>query len=289
VESLFHHMEDTRSTRALADALARVRYEVVPLAGVEDEVAEHVPRDLKVTVTVSPTRGPEHTLEVAERLAAQGYEVVPHLSARLVRDDAHLDELLARMLEGGLRELFVVAGDVDEPAGAFDGAHALLVAMSEREPRPQAVGITGYPESHPFISDDETIQAMFDKEPYADYIVSQITFDHAVIGTWIARVRARGTHLPIYVGLPGDVERRKLLRISKRVGVGESARFLRRHGSWITRALAPGGFRPDRLASRLAPYLANAEYNVAGFHVYTFNELERTERWRRETLERLTS
>jgi methylenetetrahydrofolate reductase (NADPH) len=271
---------------AVAEALERARFEVIPLAGIEDAVVAHVPRELKVTVTVSPTRGIERTLETAERLAQHGYEVVPHFAARLVRGLSHLDELLARCDAAALREVFVVAGDAEEPKGPFDGAHALLTAIGGRSPRPDTVGITGYPESHPFISDEDTIAAMFAKAPHADYIVSQITFDADAISSWITRVRRRGTHLPIYVGLAGKVDRRKLLRISMRVGVGESARFLRGHGNWLTRLFAPRGYRPDEVLAKLAAVLGEPEANVAGLHLYTFNEVEQTERWRREAIER---
>jgi hypothetical protein len=52
----------------------------------------------------------------------------------------------------------VIAGDVDLPAGKFDGATALLAAMAELGHGIDQVGISGYPESHPFISDETTIQ-----------------------------------------------------------------------------------------------------------------------------------
>ena len=68
------------------------------------------------------------------------------------------------------------------------------------------IGITGYPETHHLISDEETIQAMFAKAPMATCIISQICFDADVIGAWIAEVRRRGTSLPIWVGLPGTVD-----------------------------------------------------------------------------------
>jgi methylenetetrahydrofolate reductase (NADPH) len=127
---------------------------------------------------------------------------------------------------------------------------------------------------------------MFEKEPMATYIVSQICFDSLAIRTWIDRVRARGTHLPIWIGLPGMVDYARLLRISSAIGLGESTRFLRAHGSWARRLLTRR-FRPDALLDRLGPYLLEPESNVAGFHLYTFNELEGTERWRQRTLERL--
>jgi methylenetetrahydrofolate reductase (NADPH) len=271
----------------LADFLQRPRLEVIPLDGIEQEVIGHVPSQVTVTVTSSPSRGIEATLALCDRLAGHGYRVVPHLAARLVRDRAHLHELLVRLDELGLREVFVVAGDIGQPAGEFEGAAALLAAMAEVGHALEEIGITGYPESHAFISDETTIQAMFDKEPLATYIVSQICFSPEVIGTWIRRVRDRGVDLPIHVGLPGPVSAHKLLRVSGRIGLGESARFLRRHGSWAGRLLPPRAYRPERLLERLAPHLGRPDDRVAGLHLFTFNELGPAERWRHETIARL--
>jgi len=260
--------------------LERPRYEILPVDGIEEQVAAHVPPDVTVTVTASPARGLEATLSVTERLAARGVRVVPHVSARLVRDGAHVDEIVARMHAAGVGEVFVPAGDAREP-GAFPDAASLLRALDGRFAE---VGITGYPESHHLIDDETTIQAMFEKAPMATYIVSQICFDPETIRTWIARVRARGTDLPIWIGMPGVVDNSKLLRISMKIGLGESARFLRAHRAWLRRLLTRT-FTPDPLLRRLA----DPGRNVAGMHFYTFNELERTERWRRETLARLGS
>ncbi len=269
----------------LFEALRRPRYEVIPLQGVEEQVVEHVPKDLKVTVTASPKKGIESTLELAERLSRRGYETAPHLSARLVRDEAHLEEILGRLRGAGIRDAFVVAGDAEEPAGKFTGAGELLAAMASLGHDLDEVGITGYPESHPFISDEDTIKAMYEKEPYATYIVSQICFDADVIAGWARRVRRRGVELPIYVGVPGAVSRQKLLRISRGVGLGESARFLRKYGNWFVRFFLPGGYSPDRLVEGLTSSFADPESAVQGFHVYTFNEVEKTEAWRREKLD----
>jgi methylenetetrahydrofolate reductase (NADPH) len=243
-----------------------------------------VPREATVTVTASPRRGLGATLEVSERLARQGYAVVPHLSARLVRDRSHLAELLVRVDEIGAHDVFVVAGDADEPAGEFAGAAPLLEAMAEVGHRFEHVGITGYPESHPFISDETTIQAMFEKARFATYIVSQICFDPAVTASWVERVWERGTRLPIHVGIPGAVPRTKLLRISSTIGLGASARFLRRHRSWLAHAVRPGGFSPDPLVDGLDESLADPEHKIAGFHIFTFNDLADTEHWRRQRL-----
>ena len=272
---------------ALAEALRHPRYEVIPLGGTEEAVVESVPKDIRLTVTASPARGIGATLDLTERLAGHGFEVAPHLSARLIRDEVHLGEILERLREAGVRDAFVIAGDAEEPAGKFEGAARLLEAMAEVGHHFEEVGISGYPESHPIISDEATIQAMYDKAPYATYIVSQICFDANVISSWARWVKRRGVALPIYVGMPGHVNRQKLMRISASIGLGESARFLKKHRSRMLRMFLPGGYKPDRLIEALEPSLVDPESNVAGFHIYTFNEVRKTEEWRRASLERM--
>jgi methylenetetrahydrofolate reductase (NADPH) len=273
---------------ALIAALEHPRYEVLPLAGITDDVLAHVPPAVKVTVTVSPNRGLEPTLQLVENLVSNGYNAVPHLSARLVRDRQHLEELMERLEAADVREVFVIAGDARQQAGEFADAAGLLSAMGEFRDRFREIGISGYPESHQFISDETTIEAMFEKEPMATYIVSQITFDAKVIATWIRRVRERGTLLPVWIGVPGVVDNRKLLRTSLRIGLGESARFLRAHRGWLRAFALRGRYMPTELLHELAPSFADPAARIGGIHVYTFNELERTERWRRELVDRLT-
>jgi methylenetetrahydrofolate reductase (NADPH) len=267
----------------LIELLAKPRYEVIPLAGAEEAVVEHVPTEVKVTVTTSPKKGLEPTLELAERLARHGYDVVPHLAARHVHDRSHLAEIAERLRAAGARDVLVMAGDAEEPAGEFDGSLPLLRTLADLGDPFRDVGITGYPESHAFISDDTTIKSMFAKEEFATYIVSQICFDPHVTAAWIGAVWERGTRLPIHIGLPGPVPRTKLLRVSAKIGVGESLRFLRTHGGWLRSALS-GDFDPDPLVHGLEGSLGYPRPNVGGFHIFTFNDLEGTERWRQRAL-----
>jgi methylenetetrahydrofolate reductase (NADPH) len=274
---------------SLLAALQRPRYEILPLEGVADEVRAHLPEGSKVTLTASPSKGLEATLGLAETLAPRGYLVVPHLSARLVRDRAHLEEIVARLRAVDVREVFVIAGDARQPAGAYTGAAELLAAMGELRESFADIGISGYPESHHFISDETTIEAMFAKEPMATYIVSQICFDPNVIATWVKRVRDRGTHLPIWIGMPGAVDSRKLMRTSLRIGLGQSVRFLRSQHGLLRRFLSPRRYTPTELLEQLAPTFADPAARVGGIHVYTFNELQETETWRRQLVDRFTN
>ena len=247
-DALLRRRSPRRGLARVLPLLRHPRYEVFPAGSTEAAVLEWVPRDVTVTVTASPARGLDATLDLTERLAGHGYRVVPHLPARLVRDDAHLAEIVDRMTGSGITDVFVPAGDSDEPAGRFDSAVSLLDRLAEMgRPFPR-VGVTGYPESHPRIGDDVTIQAMWDKRHHATYLVSNLCLDPAVLRRWIARVRARGVTLPLYVGLAGPVDRARLLRMAARAGVAESARFLAGHTEWFLRAGAARRLQPGPAA-----------------------------------------
>jgi methylenetetrahydrofolate reductase (NADPH) len=275
--------------RKVVPLLAAPRYEVFPAANIEQAVVDWVPRELTMTVTASPAKGLDPTLDLTERLAAHGYRVVPHVSARLVRDAAHLTDVVARLHASGVDDVFVPAGDADPPAGRFASALDLLEQLAAMG-RPFAhVGITGYPQSHPKIEDDVTIQAMWDKRLHATYLVSNLCFDPAALRQWISRVRGRGVTLPLFVGLAGPVERARLLRMAARAGVAESARFLTGHAEWFVRLSAPGGYSPDRLLDRSAAALSAPASLVEGLHVFTFNQIRQTEEWRRSLLDRLSA
>jgi methylenetetrahydrofolate reductase (NADPH) len=271
----------------LGALLESVRYEVLPALATEETVLAHVPRDVVLTVTASPVKGLEPTLDLTGRLTAHGYRVVPHVPARLLRDDVHLKEVVERLRGAGVDDVFVPAGDADPPAGPYDGALPVLRRLTELGGPFARVGITGYPESHPLIHDDLTVQAMWDKQAHADHIVSNLCFDPRVLGEWIARIRRRGITLPLYVGVAGPVQRAKLLAVATRIGVGESTRFLTRHASWFWRFAAPGGYSPDGLLARGERALTAPSAGVAGLHLFTFNQIAETERWRRRLLERL--
>ena len=276
-------MSDARN-EALVEALAQPRFELIPMEGAIERAAL-LPEGAKVTVTCSPTRGIESTLLLGEELLARGFRIVPHIAARLVADRTHLDEIVRRLDDLGVREIFVIGGDAKKPVGAFSSAVELLSAMADSGHDFEHVGIGGYPEGHPNIDDETLRQTLLDKRPFATYVVSQMCFDPGAILKWVADIRRRGIGLPIYIGLPGVVERKKLLQISLKIGVGDSARFLTKYTQVLTRFLKPGGYSPDELVKNLAPYVEDQDYNLAGFHIYTFNQVESTEEWRRQVLD----
>ena len=242
-----------------------------------------LPPGATVSVTASPAKGIEATVDLTVRLAGQGFLAIPHLSARMIRDRAHLRSLLSTLAAGGISRAFVVGGDADQP-GDFPDGLSLLRAMAELGHPFSEIGIPCYPQGHTTIPDDRLLAALADKQPFATSMTTQLCFDPKAIRTWLLERRANGISLPVTLGIPGVAELHKLIEISARIGVRDSRRFATKNTALVGRMLRPGGYRPDGLLAGLAPLLLDPVADVHGLHLYTFNQVETTEEWRQAYL-----
>jgi methylenetetrahydrofolate reductase (NADPH) len=271
---------------ALRAILERPLYELIPLRDALER-AESLPPGAATTVTASPTHGIESTIELCEGLIARGHPATPHLAAHMIRDRAHLGELLDRCTSAGIRDVFVVGGDAKDRGEIHDGL-GLLRLMEELGHRFDAVGVAGYPEGHPSIPEEVLLSSLKEKQAYATYLTTQMSFDTNAISSWVARMRTAGVTLPVHLGLPGTVDVRRLLRVAARIGVGGSVRYLRKNRQ-LLRLLFGRSFMPDRLLRSLAPALVDPEADVRAIHLFTFNQIEGTVAWQRRVLDELSS
>ena len=271
---------------ALAHVLAAPTFELIPLKNALDQAA-FLPAGATVSVTASPAKGIDATVALCEQLQARGFRAVPHLSARMVRDRQHLCDLVAWLEGAGVRRAFVVGGDEKEP-GDFPDGLSLLREMAEIGHPLDEIGIPCYPQGHAFIPDNALLEALRAKAAFAAYMTTQLCFDPAAIDSWIRERRADGTTLPVHVGIPGVAEPHRLLAIAARIGVADTHRFLSKNVRFVARMARSGGFyRPDGLLDSLAPSVADPATAIVDLHVYTFNAVDATERWRKEFLARL--
>lgn len=275
---------DSAQREAVRRLLEKPRLEILPLSGVLPQL-KALPESARLTITASPSKGLETSLEVGETLRAAGFEVTIHLSARMVADRDHLRLLLSRMEAAGLDRAFVIGGDAPHP-GIYPDAGSLLDDMAELGHHVREIGIAGYPQGHATIPDDRLLAALRAKAPHASYVTTQLCFDADATAAWIAARRSEGLELPIEIGLPGAVEMSRLLRISARIGIADAGRFASKQIGLVRRLLRPGGYRPDGLLADLAPVLADPAANIRGLHIFTFNQVDRTEEWRSRYLER---
>jgi methylenetetrahydrofolate reductase (NADPH) len=278
---------DDKERAALIKSLESAYMEVFPTATIEERLSVLKPNSY-VAVTCSPTKGINETLDMSERLVKRGFKIVPHVAAKMVRDDAHLAEIMSRIKHLGVDSLFVPGGDAKVPAGKFSTAYELLREIAEYDHNLVDIGIAAHPEGHPDVDDDVLLAELLKKQQVSTYLVTQMCFEVAAIRSWLGKIRDMGITLPAWIGLPGVADRKSLLATSLRIGVGDSLRFLRKQSKVATTMMFRSKtYTPAELLYDLAPELADPACNIAGHHLYCFNQVERTDTWRYEFLDTL--
>ena len=257
--------------------LEGVVYEIIPMKNALGKALD-LPAGAFVSVTASPSKGMDATIELSEQLAEHGYLVIPHLSARLTKTRADLKEHVRRLEAVGITRAFVVGGDGAQQGEFFD-AMDLIRALDDFGHPFGELGVTGYPEGHPFIPDSLLVQALLQKQPYASYMATQMCFDTDKIVDWVHARRASGVDLPVVIGIPGAIETMKLMTVGVRIGVGTSLKFLSKNRRTISKLMKPGHFTPDDLLEGLVVLSDDPAMNIWGLHLFTFNQIESTLEW----------
>jgi methylenetetrahydrofolate reductase (NADPH) len=201
----------------------------------------------------------------------------------MIRDRAQLEELLDRARAARLTKAFVVGGDARD-RGVFHDGVTLLRAIDELGHPFTEIGVPSYPEGHPDIADDVLLAALKEKQKIATSMTTQMCFNPTALTSWLARMRSEGVTLPVHLGVAGVAELTKLMAISARIGVADSARYLKKNKSMVGHLMRGGSFGPDAFLEALAPTLVDRRAHVQALHVFTFNQVANTADWQRRML-----
>jgi methylenetetrahydrofolate reductase (NADPH) len=271
--------EATGAVTPIAALARHASVEIIPLRGTAEKLAE-APAGSTITVTCSPKFGLDRTLDLVEVAAAAGHRVVPHIAARQVTGEAELRAIMDRLDASGVRDLYVIGGDADEPAGDFHSAGDLLETLAGLPHELDSIGVACYPEGHPKIPTEVLLAELLRKQAFATYMVSQLCFDAVVLAQWTREVRAAGVSLPLRLGIAAPIKARRLAELSLKIGVGSSLRFLSKQKGFVGNLLLGGAYRPEHLIEKLSEQVA--DLNVTGLHVFSFNEVEAAFDWQRK-------
>jgi methylenetetrahydrofolate reductase (NADPH) len=272
------------------DLIAHARYELIPMKSVEGQI-EHVPTGASVSVTCSPAKGQQATLDLTSRLLDLGHLAVPHFSARLTADRDAVIALASWCKDHGVREVFLVAGDAPEPVGAYDGVVAFLRDFLDADHGLARIGVTAYPDGHALIEPSVVRQALHDKQTLLaeagipGFASTQMCFDVDQWKRWAGQQRAEGVTLPFHLGVPGVIDRTKLFTMGMRLGIGSSMRYVKKNKGTLTRMFRPGGYDPMKLINPLSK--SATEFGIEGLHLFTFNNVADTAAWQTKQLGKL--
>ncbi len=267
---------------SMGELVANLHYEIVPMTSIDQAIAD-LPPHAHVSVTCSPAKGIGATLEHTDRLIGLGHRPIPHLAARMVESAEEAAKLAGWLRERELAEVYVIAGDAPEQAGPYDGASAFLRDFLDADPGVRRVGVAGYPDGHAMIPHEMVTeqlhakQALLAEHGLGGWISTQMCFDTGTIASWLESERAAGIVLPVRLGVPGVVDRARLMKMGTRLGIGTSLRYLSKNRSTVMHLLAPGGFDPTDL---VVAFCDDAErLGIEALHSFTFNAVADTRAW----------
>lgn len=266
----------------MADLVANLHYEIIPMNSIEQAIDE-LPPGAAVSVTCSPAKGIAATQDYTARLTTEGFGAIPHVAARMVASREQAAELAAWTRDLGLAEVYVIAGDAPEPAGPYEGAAAFMRDFLAAGPGVQRLGFAGYPDGHPLIPAEVVDEQLRIKQDLlAEYgvggwISTQMCFDDERVRSWIERERDRGITTPIRLGVPGVVDRTRLMKMGTRLGIGASMRYLSKNRSTVMHLMAPGGFDPTDMVVAFADDAPTL--GIEALHSFTFNAVADTRAW----------
>lgn len=246
--------------------------------------SEFIPPGSNVSITYLSNEDMDARIAAATMIRSLGFVPIPHVAARRQRSEKELADFLARLsAEAAVDSVLVIAGDLNRAEGPYEDSLALIRSGLLQANGIRRVGIGGYPEGHPDISDAELWQSMKDKAASLGdaglecEVITQFGFDPNPILVWLARLRHEGVAAPVRIGMPGPARISTLLRFAARCGVAASAKVMSKYGVSMTQLIGSAG--PDRLIESLQRALLPDVHGEVHIHFYPFGNLLSTTKW----------
>jgi methylenetetrahydrofolate reductase (NADPH) len=265
----------------LPSMVLAAKIEIVPSETILARI-DRIPPGSQLSVTASPTKEIVGTIDMADKLSQKGYIVIPHLAARRIRNLDHLKQISDILERSQISEVFVIGGDKD-PFGEYSNSSKMLEDLLKINHTIKSVGVAGYPEGHPLISDSAIIQHLKTKIAIAEaygveiHINSQACYDPTDVTTWIHKIHEIHASIPIYLGIAAPISKLKLIQFSLESGVGDSIAFLQMVG--IGSALESALYDPVPFIHSLTGKPETEQ--VKGFHLFTFNHIKAATEWQK--------
>jgi len=231
----------------------------------------------------------EDMLAAARRLAAEGFEVMPHFPARIIENAAQLEDWIkAYAGEAGVTQALVLAGGVGKPWGAFHSSMQLLETGLFEKHGYTRLHVAGHPEGNrdidPHGGTAEVDAAVRWKQDYARQtgtemaLVTQFAFDAAPVIAWAERLAADGITVPIHVGIAGPAKLQTLIKFAIACGVGPSLSVLQRRAKDLSKLLRP--LEPTDVATALAAHkAAHPGSLIERLHVFPLGGIRASSDW----------
>ena len=231
----------------------------------------------------------EDMVATAKRLAAEGYDVMPHFPARIIKDEATLRNWIAMYQgEADVEQALILAGGVTTPHGDYHSSMQLLESGAFGDAGFKRLHVAGHPEGNKDIDPDGAMtnvdaalrwkQAFSDTSDAKMAIATQFCFEAKPVIDWANDLAANGITLPIHIGVAGPAKLQTLIKFSIACGVGASLRVLQRRAKDLTKLLLP--FSPNEFLAELAAHKAqNPQLKISHVHFFPLGGIKTNAKW----------
>ena len=278
-------MEQSFNT-PLKGFLSGYSIEVTPRSANQIECfADVLPENTRVYIAQINIDDIPEMIVTAKRLKDEGFKVMPHFPARMIKNHAVLNDLISMYQnEAGVDEALLLAGGLPSPAGDYNSSMQLIESGLFDKAGFKRLHVAGHPEGNKDIDPDgsnkNVSEALSWKQEFSNRtdasmaITTQFCFDANVVKKWADTIKGSGIDLPIHIGIAGPAKLQTLLKFSIECGVGASMKVLTKRARDITKLLLP--YKPTQILSDLANYRAqDSSFNIEQVHFFPLGGVKR--------------
>ncbi|MEE9428681.1 MAG: methylenetetrahydrofolate reductase [Paracoccaceae bacterium] len=231
----------------------------------------------------------EDMVATAKRLTADGYSVMPHFPARIIKDADQLADWIARYQgEAGVDQGLILAGSPSRQLGEFESSMQLLETGLFDRAGFRHLHVAGHPEGNKDIdpdgSEQNVMQALRWKQDFSSRtdakmaLATQFCFDAKPVITWVDALSEAGIDLPVHIGIAGPAKLQTLIRFAIACGVGPSLKVLQKRAMDVTKLVLP--YEPTDVIAQLAAHkAANPEFNISQVHFFPLGGIKSNANW----------
>ena len=264
--------------------------EVIPRSAAKIEsFSDLLPKNTRVYLAHLETEDISAMIATAKRLNREGFTVMPHIPARLIQNQATLNDWISMYQnEAGVDEALLLAGGSKKPVGDFDSSIQLIESGLFDKAGFKRLHVAGHPEGSKDIDPSGGTKSVtealswkqeFSKRTDASMaIATQFCFDADVVKKWADSIKENGIDIPIHIGIAGPAKLQTLLKFSVECGIGPSMKVLTKRAKDLTTLLLP--YKPTQILNELAEYKSkDPESNIEQVHFFPIGGINQTVDW----------
>ena len=272
------------------DFISGYSIEVIPKTVTKiDSLAEILPKNTRIYLAHLRDEEITPMIASAKRLRDEGFTVMPHIAARVIKNQAMLyDWISMYQNEAGVDEVLLLAGGSPEPIGEYDSSIQLIESGLFDKANFKRIHIAGHPEGNKDIDPDggtaNISKALSWKQEFSKRtdakmaITTQFCFDAEVVKKWADDIKKDGIDIPIHIGVTGPAKLKTLLKFSVECGIGSSMKVLSKRAKDITKLLLP--YEPIQILKDLSQHKAkDPKFNIEQIHFFPFGGIKETSDW----------